>query len=128
MKKFIWKSEYNLKNNDINSEHQYLLELVNVIIENRELLSKSEVIEIFQQLVNYSHFHFKNEEELMKKINYPEIEEHKRQHQEFIQDLNRIHKEILDNNNNVTDDIISFLAEWLIDHMMITDKQIDSYV
>jgi len=127
MEKIIWLNKYNLGNETIDSEHQYLVSLINEIIEKRKEMKLEEIKDIFGELRRYAHIHFYNEEKFMEEINYPKIENHKEQHRVFVEELDKIEKELIMENKYVSFEIMIFLSKWFINHIQIMDKDFSIY-
>ena len=89
-------------------------------------------MEILASLKDYTEFHFNDEEELMKKIGYPEIEAQKRAHSAFVEKLVNIDFRELeamdDNQEEYLMDLIGFLLGWLSNHILGSDKKIGKYI
>lgn len=128
MEKIIWLSKYNIGIETIDSEHQYLVSLINEIIEKRKEMNLEEIKRIFIELKRYAHIHFYNEEKLMEEINYPKIEGHKAQHRVFVEELDKIEKELMLENKYVSFEIMIFLSKWFINHIQLMDKDFSSYI
>lgn len=128
MEKIMWLSKYNIGNKIIDSQHQYLLNLINEITEKRKEMDLEEIKRIFIELKKYSNIHFDDEELLMKEINYPKIEEHKEQHKVFVEELDKIEKELMLENKYVSFEIIIFLSKWFINHILFMDKDFSNYL
>lgn len=127
MEKIIWLNKYNIGNETIDSEHKYLVSLINEIMEKRKEMNLDEVKRIFIELKRYAHIHFYNEEKLMEEINYPKIEDHKAQHRVFVEELDKIEKELILENKYVSFEIMIFLSKWFINHIQHMDKDFSSY-
>lgn len=127
MEKIVWYSKYNTGNEIIDSEHQYLVSLINEIMEKRKEMNLDEIKRIFIELKRYAHIHFYNEEKLMEEINYPKIEDHKAQHRVFLEELDKIEKELMLENKYVSFEIMIFLSKWFINHIQHMDKDFSSY-
>ena len=84
------------------------------------------------ELKDYTESHFSDEEELMKKIGYPEIEAQKRAHSAFVEKLVNIDFRELeamdDNQEEYLMDLIGFLLGWLSNHILASDKKIGKYI
>lgn len=128
MKKITWDTKYNIGNHIIDEQHQYLVHLINLIIENKNKLSKTEIKAIFNKLIHYANIHFHDEEELLAEIEYPNKTEHKLEHKDFIHRLNIIELDIILDDEQTVDDILSFLSEWLINHILVSDKNFAPFV
>ena len=82
---------------------------------------------ILEKLRDYTKKHFADEEAYMESIHYKKIFTQKVQHQQFIEKL----AEFIEKHNEETDDqdeqitgILTFLTDWLINHILYVDGQI----
>ena len=55
---------------------------------------------VLDELVNYTKFHFTNEEKFLEKINYPQFEEHQKKHLAIIEDLMNLIMGLMNNGSN----------------------------
>ena len=75
-------------NQSIDDQHRYLICLINtseMAIKTGDY--KDTLRLIIEQLVEYTRYHFETEERIQEKIQYPDFEKHKREHQELIASL-----------------------------------------
>lgn len=123
------KDEYLTGIELIDREHRRLFELA----EEAYQLQKNEFIpdkydhlkSILQELKDYTIMHFTHEEEYMESIQYKKMFTQKIQHEEFRHKLEEFTFEDLDENSNeMITKILNFLADWLINHILYTDKEI----
>ena len=78
-----------------------------------------------EELREYTKEHFKHEEEYMESIQYKKMFTQKIEHQAFIDKLDEIDLDDIDENSDqMIDDILEFLTNWLVEHILHTDKQI----
>ena len=77
---------------------------------------------IIQKLIHYSEFHFLFEEELMSRHNYPAIADHQQQHAGYIRKIQEFAHELTAGNPDLNDEIILFLKQWIVDHILLEDK------
>lgn len=114
-----WSSEYSVGISSIDEEHLRLINLINKLNEGISKKESKNMLEpIFDQLIEYTLEHFKNEEELMKNSNYAELEEHKIEHKKLMQTVMDLNKEkfyIFPQN------VSEFLNSWLINHILNCD-------
>lgn len=81
--------------------------------------------DVLEELRNYTAFHFAHEEAYMVEIEYKKLFTQKMQHEAFKKKLEEIDIDHLDENQNqIIEDILNFLTDWLIHHIMELDKQI----
>ena len=100
---------------------------------NQQTLYKNEFIpdkydhiaKILNELRDYTKIHFQHEEEYMKSINYKGMFMQKVQHDQFCQKLDELDLEHLDENSEeVIQEVLTFLTDWLVHHILETDKKI----
>lgn len=127
MEKIIWLNKYNTGNKIIDSEHQHLISLINEIIEKRKEMNLQEIKRIFFEIKKYAYMHFCNEEKLMEEMNYPKRENHKAQHKIFVEELDKVEKELLEEDKYVSFEMMMFLSKWFINHIQIMDKDFSNY-
>ena len=84
-----------------------------------------EIMEILQELKEYTQSHFADEEEYMRSIHYEGLEEQKRAHTAFIGKLEEIGKQsIKEDPQKYLESLVQFLLGWLIHHILNSDKKI----
>lgn len=127
MNKLIWLEKYSIGHNKIDNQHKYLFNLVNFIIERKNFNSEN-LQELFNNLIYYASIHFHEEELLMIEIEYPNYINHRKKHEDFIHNLEKIEYRILIKDENILNDIIDFLSEWLINHIIVMDKSIEPLI
>lgn len=113
----------------IDEEHTHLFELA----ENAYQLLHEEFLhdkydqlsEIFKELQEYTEKHFKDEEEYMESIDYPAIFIQRAQHKQFVQKLEEfIETGFEDEQDEKIQEILTFLTDWLYNHILKMDKLI----
>lgn len=113
----------------IDDEHRRLFE----IADETYRLSKEEFLvdkydqvrHILGELKDYALLHFEHEEAYMESINYKKMFMQKVQHDQFREKVNNFDLDHLDENSDaMIDEILTFLTNWLINHILEHDKQI----
>lgn len=120
----------------VDDEHRHLFEIIketNDVINAAYLHDKyDEIMRLLSELKDYTESHFHDEEELMLRINYPHINSQKHAHSAFIEKLVNINLSELDNIDDNQDEylneLITFLLEWLANHILGSDKKIGEYI
>lgn len=125
------KPEYYIGIDMIDEEHKQLFEYAD---EAYELLhdeftpDKYDKIDIIlEKLRNYTVKHFSDEEQYMESINYKKLFTQKIQHQEFIQKLDEFmehHNDDAEDQDEQIMEILKYLTEWLVNHILYVDGQI----
>lgn len=126
------KDEYLTGIEFIDNEHRRLFEIAEQTyqLKNEEFISDKydQIKVLLEELKDYTQMHFAHEEEYMQSIGYKKLFTQKVQHQAFIdwleeQNLDEIDTEF-ENQDAVVDNILKYLTDWLVHHILETDKQI----
>ena len=128
---FAFTSNYEVGVPKIDAEHKQLFALIEEtdrVIHSELLHDKyDEIVSIIEGLREYTLFHFNNEEAYMESIGYDGLEAQKMTHQAFIDKLNEIDLFSVDENQQESlEELIGFLLNWLVNHILKMDKKIPS--
>lgn len=123
------KDEFLTGIKEIDDEHRRLFEIAEDTyqLKNAEFYADKydEIKAILGELKDYTKMHFQHEEAYMESINYKRMFTQKIQHQAFIEKLEELDFSDIDENSDaVIDEILDFLTEWLVDHILENDKLI----
>ena len=122
---FIWDDSYNTGVEIIDTQHKKLVDILNKLDESLAERSGYQVlIGLLQELLAYTEYHFNSEEEFMCSHGYDEAEysKHLLAHKEFVDQIEKEVKECLVNPEKVSSELLDFLVEWLINHILLSDK------
>ena len=121
-KKAVWDDKYLLGVRKIDKQHKKLFEVYNKLYDlNDDENLRREMKKILYEFSDYMEKHFKDEEEYMASINYPDIKKHKEIHQQIIDKLSTIITS-KDNLSILKSKLKIFVKRGLVDH--ITDEDI----
>jgi len=126
-----WKEEYVIGVELIDEQHKKLIEIANKVYEllkNDFLTDKYDrIVEVVEELANYTVFHLKSEEEYMLSIGYKKFLSHKVEHDEFIDKINSFDLSKIDESQEKhLIDILNFIITWIDEHIIQKDKLINS--
>ncbi|OPJ55830.1 bacteriohemerythrin [Alkalithermobacter paradoxus] len=124
-----WKDEYLIGVEKIDEQHKHLVNIANktyeVLNDDFCVDKYDKIVEILKELEEYTIFHFAEEESYMKEIGYKKMFTHKIEHDEFVQKIRNIDLESIDNEQNeCLLDIVNFIVDWLVSHILEKDKLI----
>lgn len=124
-----WNDEYLLGISLIDEQHKKLFSIVEEgfdLLKNDFYIDKYDrIIKLIEELRDYTIFHFRSEEEYMRSINYKKYFSHIIEHQEFINKVNNLDLSKIDKNQDeYIKSILNFALQWIIDHILKTDKLI----
>lgn len=122
------KEEYKTGIQMIDDEHTRLFELAEAayqLLQEEFLTDKYDQIKaIFDELTDYTKKHFSDEEEYMESIDYQAIFIQRAQHKQFVQRLEEVDLENEEDQDAVIAELLEFLTDWLINHIVKMDKLI----
>ncbi len=126
---YLFKDEYKTGIESIDNEHRQLFEIADrayEVMTNEFIPDKYDyIVEILNNLKEYATIHFRNEEEYMVSIGYKKLFTQKMEHNAFVEKLARYDLDTVDENQKeVILELLDFLNDWLVDHILESDKQI----
>ena len=133
---FAFTDKYRTGIELVDDEHKRLFEIIkdtNDVIHTELLHDKyDEIMRLLAELREYTEVHFSDEEAMMERIHYPDIDAQKRAHSAFVGRLVEIDLSELDamddNQEEYLQDLIQFLLSWLSNHILGMDKKIGAYI
>lgn len=129
MAKFVeWSNELSVGIEEIDAQHQILVELLNEI---HQAIQQRQGIEVARHIIDrldeYARVHFAVEESLMRILNYPEYEQHREDHDRLIEQLGELRVKLEEGKGSLNFELAHFLKLWLTKHIMEVDKRYVSY-
>jgi len=118
-----WDDAFSIGHEKIDSEHKRLFEIAAKIYEYSN--EPEMIIKIVRELVLYTKFHFKNEEDFMRSINFKGLDKHKKLHKKVIDELNIIVKNI--NTRTIEESVFklnTLVNKNILQHILIEDKKV----
>lgn len=126
---FAFSDKYKTGIQLVDDEHRRLFEIIketNDAVQAELVHDKFDLIlDIINELKDYTILHFKDEETYMEKINYEGLPAQRLAHEAFVEKLKLINlDEVDDNQQEYLEDLIEFLLGWLSTHILKMDKKI----
>ena len=119
-----WDESLSVGHELLDKQHQKLIELTNILIDNSNAAFNSRLIsESLDELMKYSKYHFQTEERILKNCNFSLYQEHIKEHEMFILKISSFCLDVIENKQSVTEEMIQFLSAWLLDHFAVKDQQ-----
>lgn len=123
-----WRDSYNIGVKQFDQEHHRIVELINLMFEAVRDKSGKEVVEkVCQDVLSYTEYHFANEEQALREINYPDLEEQVTEHSRLRTEAKRLQGIIKDRFPEGSVELYHFLRDWLIQHILERDKKYGPY-
>mgnify|MGYP000122603674 CR=1 FL=1 len=119
-----WTDKFKAGVEKFDSQHKGLIALINELQriisvggDNKEL--EKVVTEIYEHKKN----HFADEERLMLDHNYPEFEQHARDHAEMLDKLLKCKQDLVTGDKMVTVELAGLMSDWLTNHVAEKDSR-----
>jgi hemerythrin len=124
---YQWSDEYTLGIDEIDQQHRRLIEIADQIYqimhEQWRIDKYNQILEVLGELKEYTVYHFKSEEEYMAKIGYKKRFSHAMEHSAFVEKLNGLDLRDLDEKQDkYLLELLGFITDWVVNHIMTTDK------
>lgn len=125
----LWNDSYSVGVTLIDTQHKKLIKIINELNDamgsgkGKEILSK-----VLFELINYVNTHFKTEEEYMVKYSYDEYEQHRYEHEKLTDEVKRFYQDFNAGKVVLSIQIMNFLRNWLMDHILIKDKHLGKFL
>ena len=130
MKEFIeWSDTLSVGVKEIDDQHKGLINMINEL--NKAIQGgwgKKAREEVISKLIEYTRVHFTTEESVMSISGYPDVEVHKKQHEDLILMVNDYVKKYEQDPDASSYHLLFFLKRWLTEHIIKSDKRLGDYL
>jgi hemerythrin len=125
MKLVEWNDKLSIGVSSVDEQHKKLVGILNELYEAVQARQGHEKLgTLFNELIDYTVYHFRHEEALFAKTGYPAASEHKKEHEELT-------RQVLEKKQKYEDgaastlpiELLNFLRRWLLTHIAGSDKR-----
>ena len=116
----VWKPEYNLGIPILDEQHRGIVTTINSFyygMQNNHV--KEMLVPIIDMIHDYTHIHFRIEENFLGQCSFPGLKTHLMLHTELVYRLNDIGRKSMLDKDPI--EFLDFLKEWWIDHICNED-------
>jgi hemerythrin len=125
----IWNDSLLTSNDLVDEQHRELYQLVNdlhnAIVKGQD---NSILLPTVDKLIKYTVEHFREEECLMKEVDYPGFEAHKHQHEELTRKVKEQVENYRTGKSVLAISLSSFMTKWLQHHVRQEDYAVVNYI
>lgn len=118
-----WSEMLAIDGGDVDQQHRGLFDAVNGF---HQSVAQGDVAEAAAStldfLKEYGIRHFADEEAMLAARGYPGLEQHRRQHQQFIAQVEAFRVQLIEGGSGLGHSMSQFLGSWLVNHIMVADK------
>lgn len=128
-KKLIeWSKMYSVGYDDIDIQHNKLIDLINEMFSAfSEGLAEHNIQNIIEELISYTQYHFDLEEKYFYKYNFPETEEHIKEHKSFVSSIIKFKENLNNGKENVHYEVFEYIKKWLTEHILVSDMKYSTF-
>lgn len=124
MSYLTWGENYRVNIKEMDEQHQKLFALISDYYDAiAQKKTKEANAAILQGLLDYTRYHFGDEEKLMLQNNFPGYQEQKAQHDIFLATIQDYQKRLNEGRLLLSVEITGFVKDWLIQHILGKDKE-----
>lgn len=120
-----WDPVYRIGVETIDRQHRQLFDIGNRFYSAwRQQTRRSELCRIFDELLEYTGYHFAEEERLMQQIDYPDLIQHRSDHAQLVKRVKQYRTRIKAGTADAERQALDFMKTWLQTHVLEADKDI----
>lgn len=125
---FLWSDEFKVKVGTFDGHHKRLIDLINQLHDAMSAGKGREAAgQVLHSMIEYTKYHFGEEERLMAKYNYDGLSTHKMEHQKFVARVAEFKERLDKGDSSITVETMRFLKDWLSTHILDTDKKYSGF-
>ena len=129
MPKILWNKKLSVDIKEFDDDHKRLVDMLNELFDAITVGKADNVVpKILLDLIAYTKGHFKKEEKAFIKYGYPQYEEHKKIHDDFVKQLDDFKEKFRSGSIPIGIPIFNMLLSWVSEHIMKVDKAYTEYL
>jgi hemerythrin-like metal-binding protein len=124
-----WDDKYSVGVKIMDDQHKVLIDLINKLHE--AMLAgkgKQEAEVVIKGLVDYTVFHFGEEEKLLTANNYPGLLNQQTKHKGFVSKVQEFQEDVKSGKLAIGMKVSQFLKDWLFEHIMGEDQKYAAFL
>jgi hemerythrin-like metal-binding protein len=123
----IWVETLRIGVEAIDNDHLFLIKILNQLT--HRSVGDEDLPALFEELINYTIYHFRREEAVMEACGYPNLEKHRQIHHDLATKVTELAVDFQKGNDpEILTHIRRFLREWLFNHIVKSDADIARFV
>lgn len=123
-----WNESFSVGVAEIDEQHKKLVEMLgNLLEEMKRGRGKDVMANTINDMFNYAKMHFATEEKYMALYKYPESALHRREHEKFVETAKSFYEGYMNGSLSAID-LMNFLKNWLVEHILGSDKKLGKFV
>ena len=126
----FWDDAYSVGFEPIDNQHKALVKMTNELFENCKkgtADADAAFLQTIKRAVDYARNHFSDEVNYMVQVDYPNLTEHRKLHDDFFAVVLKAMQEF-ESGKTAPVELARFLKNWLLTHIANSDKQYAPYL
>lgn len=128
-----WNDKFSVNVAEIDNQHRQLFilgeKISSILSVNDGYDHYDEIMDTFLELKRYTLYHFEYEENLLRTNGYKAFEFHKKEHEDFINEIVRLEKADAENEQKlIMTSLLSFILDWIAGHILKTDMSYKTFL
>lgn len=129
MERMPWDEKYSVRIKEIDGLQQKYMEILNRLIDLRNEEAEAKLIaDAFADLVEFVRYYCTAEEKMLMRLNYPELEMHKKEHKDLVKAAMKYRRWFAEDPANLTDEVVTYFREWAAIHFRETDFRYGPFI
>ena len=125
-----WDNAFSVGFEPIDTQHKALVAMINDLFESCNQgteASDKAFLQTIKKAIDYARNHFSDEVKYMIQADFPNLNEHRKQHDDFMATVIKSMQEF-ERGNTSHIELAKFLKNWLLNHIAVSDKQYAPYL
>ena len=126
----FWDDVYSVGFEPIDNQHKELVKMTNELFESSKrgaAVADKAFLQTIKKAADYARDHFSDEDKYMVEAGFPNLMEHRKQHDNFLETVLKAMQEF-EAGKTAPIDMARFLKNWLLSHIAKSDKQYAPYL
>ena len=121
--KIEWEEKFSVDVPELDAFQKELLERFNTLIDMKTNNEEAKAVtNMISDINDFSKMFFAREEKILRQRKYPDLESHAKAHRQFVRNSISLRREIAEDINNLTMEVILEIRDWLVDHIETSDS------
>jgi hemerythrin len=126
---FSWNDSYSVKVAVCDQQHMRLFDIINKLADAMRMGKGQDVVnQVVTELLDYTNTHFQDEEALLQKANYPQLEAHQEMHRIFVKKVQSLQSQAQMGKRVNAAQLLSLIRDWLVNHIQKADKRYSAHL
>jgi hemerythrin-like metal-binding protein len=126
---FSWNDSYSVKVAVCDQQHMRLFDIINKLADAMRMGKGQDVVnQVVTELLDYTNTHFQDEEALLQKANYPQLEAHREMHRIFVKKVQSLQSQAQMGKRVNAAQLLSLIRDWLVNHIQKADKRYSAHL